>query len=291
MVDLFGFKILKEAILATIRKKKTPTTEAGATKTVKLETLSGDHSFSSAYENANFCFAACTDLDNGSITQITSLAGCREDFIRRYKDCALEQTGAKKLSKRRTSLILWVSKGDAKNPHDCSSDHRLKMTYEDWMDKSMKTAILMLNRFEAKNKWMRTKVYKAIHSEGSKHIIYYFRGSRWWQFAPHTLSLFMLLIRLSKHISLHKMQNNVTADTVIKNIMAIKSGTDQGHAQTAKYWLSLMDNRRKIYEGRTFKQNWEAFESGSEGIRMLTDGSAADKQAQQRFDKFKEVGR
>jgi hypothetical protein len=297
MVDLSGLTILKEAILATIRsKKKTPAKKkAGAPEavkavtTVKLKTMSGESSLDGAYENASFCFAACTDLDKGNITQITNLAGCREGFIRQYRDCALENASAQKPSKRRTSMIVWVSKGNSTNAYDCArgSQNRLSMTYEDWMEKSMKIAVMMLNKFEARNKWMRTKVYKTTHVHGNKHIIYYFRGTRWWQFAPHTMSLFMLLIRLSKHISLHSMQSNVTPETIIKNIMAIKSGTDQGHAQTAKYWLTLMDNRRKIYDGRSFKDNWEAFQGGSEGIRMLTDNRAADKQSQARFNKFK----
>jgi len=297
MVDLSGFKILKEAILATIRKKKkTPTKEKSPTKavtTVKFNQCANDTTYNGAYENGHFCFAACTDLDNGSVTQLTRLAGCREDFIRQYKNCALEIGSAKKPSKRRTSLIVWISKGGAKNAFDCTkgSSHRLDMTYEDWMDKSMKTAVIMLNKFEARNKWMRTKVYKTKHNMDSKHIIYYFRGSRWWQFAPHTFSLFMLFVRLSKHISLHSMRSDATPETMIKNIMAIASGTDRDHAQTAKYWLSLMDNRRKIYEGRSFTGNWDAFSSGSEGIRMLTDGHANDGQTQRRFNKFKKVGR
>lgn len=295
MVDLSGLRILKEAILATVKSRKenkTPAKEKNTTKTittVKLNQCTGDTTYKSAYENSFFSFAACSDLKDGNITQITNLAGCREGFIRAYKDCALETGSAKKPSKRRTSLIVWMNKGDAKNACDCSknNEHRLRMTYEDWMDKSMKTAVVMLNAFEARNKWMRTKAYRTKHNMDSKHIIYYFRGSRWWQFAPHTLSLFMLLIRLSKHVSLHSMQSTVTPEAIIENIMAITAGADRDHAKTAKHWLALMDNRRKIYEGRSFKSNWEAFTSGSEGVRMLTDNVANDRQTQQRFNKFK----
>lgn len=281
MVDLFR---LKGVTLAAIKRKNKSTIP-----TVKLKHLSGDSSYGSAYESSSFCFAACSDLSKGSVTQLFHLNGCREGFIRQYKSCALGHDDAAEPAKKRTSLMVWINKGKAETAYDYSKNTsaRLNMSYEDWMDKSMKVAVMMLNRFEARNSWMRTKVYKADHKLSTKNIIYYFRGSRWWQFAPHTFSLFMLLIRLSKHTDLHEMRNNVTPEIIVKNILQIKGGHDKHHAETAGNWLTLMDNRRAIYKGRSFKTNWEAFTSGSEGVRKLTDGEAADQQTQQRFNKFK----
>ncbi len=281
MVDLFG---LKEVILTATKRK-----DKSTIPTVKLKHITNDSSYGSTYESSGFCFAACSELSKDSVIQLFNLNGCREGFIRQYKSCVLRSENAEKPAKKRTSLIVWINKGKAKNAYDYSnnSDARLNLSYEAWMDKSMKVAVMMLNKFEARNKWLRTKVYKVDHKLSDKNIIYYFRGSRWWQFAPHTMSLFMLLIRLSKYNSLHEMRGSVTPETIVKNILKIKGGSDQGHAQTAGNWLTLMDNRRAIYKGRSFEDNWEAFTSGSEGIRKLTDGEAADQQTQKRFNKFK----
>jgi hypothetical protein len=294
MVDLSGLTILKEAILATIRSKKkkipaketsTPAKKADTAKTVKLKTIS-DGNIDGKYENARFGFAACSDLKDGSVEQLFSTAGCREVLISHYKDCVTGRDSAKTPSKRRTSLMVWVGKGRSKSPQKIgggNSDSRMSITYEEHMAKSMSTALMVLNAFEKRNKWLRTQVYKTNHMAGTENIIYYFRGSRWWQFAPHTLSLYMLLIRLCKHPDLQKLEKNSSVDTIIKTITGITTGNDTGHASTAKKWLPLLDNRRAIYKDRTLLKNWEAFSSGSEGVRTLTDSNAGDKQTVKRF--------
>jgi len=288
MVDLFGLKILKEAILATLKGKKKKVTTAkdsGAkktVKTVKLTTVS-DGNIDGTYENGGFCFAACSPMEKGAVKQLFNVRSCREGAIAHYRRCVTGAHGESVVSKRHTSLMVWVCKGTSEHPSDVVNGDRMSITYEEFMARAMSTAVIIINALEKRNKWLPTKAYKAEHGKGSRHIIYYFRGSRWWQYAPHTLSLLMLIIRLSKHTSLHKLKKNSSADDVIKAILAIRSGRDEGHARTAGKWLALLDNRRVIYKDRSLVANWEAFSSGAEGIRRLTDGEAADSNTQKNF--------
>ncbi len=287
MVDLFGLKVLKEAILATLRKKKTLATKDSGTraakKVVKLITIP-DGNIDGAYENSKFCFAACSDIENGSVKQLFTTAGCREGVIANYRRCVTGKDNANAPSKRRTSLMVWIGKGNQTHPHKADgSSGRMNITYGEYLKKCMDTAVLILNALEKRNKWLRTQVYETTHSLNKSNVIYYFRGSRWWQYAPHTLSMYMLIIRLSKHPNLHKLRKNSSVDTIIKAITSINSGNDSGHAKTAGNWVPLLDNRKTIYKGRELVDNWNAVSSGSEGIRRLTDQDADDKQTLKRF--------
>lgn len=269
-----------------ITRQKAAAKKAAAPKAVTLTHLKSDSSMSGEYENARFCFAGASDIKSGRIEQLSTVAGCREGFISNYRQ--LVEGDNKGLCKRKTSLIVWIHKSNHRYPTDPKGTNgaRLPETYDVWMEKCMKTGLLLINHFEKRNKWLSTKLYKVNHKLNNQ-IIYCFQGSRWWQFAPHSMSLYALLIRLGKQTPLHSLRRNATNTTIIKALTGLAGQTtDVGHAATAEKWKVFLDNRRAIYKGRTLVGNWKFANNSSEGIRRLTDNSADDGTTQKRFNTF-----
>jgi hypothetical protein len=269
-----------------ITRQKVATKSATVAKSVQLKPLAADKSLANSYENSRFSWAACSDIKNGTIEQLTSVAGCREGFINLYK--YLVENGDKKLCKRKTSLMVWLNKGGQRSPTNPvdGKGARLDVTYEVWMEKCMLTGLLLLNHFEKRSKWLNTKMYKVDHKLNDQ-IIYYFNGSRWWQFAPHSISLFCLLIRLGKFPALQSLRRNASNDTIIKALTSLGGSTiDADYARGAGKWQVFLDNRREIYQGREFEDNWKLADGGREGIRRLTGREANDATIQRRFNEF-----
>ena len=280
--DIFTLITRRANKVALKRKSSAPKKEA-VLKAVKLKHLKNDSNYDSQCGNPGFCFAPASSPKKGVITQIKVLSGCREGFMSRYRDAILDDNSA---YRKKTSVIVWINKGKteyAKLPSGGAGPD----THEAWMEKSCRAGLHLINHFEKRNKWLLTKLYRVDHTIGKKHIIYYFQGSRWWQFAPHSMSLFMLLIRLGKREDIQNLRANASTKTILETIGSVKTdNNDHNYTRQAERWLPFLDNRRAIYKGRSLEQNWKICSSSSDGIQMLTSGRSMDKTTQMIFNEF-----
>ncbi len=261
---------------STAKKDAAPKKTTSAVSTVKVkfnpDFIKSLEQSNNVYESNGYNFAACSEIENGSCEQLSRMHSCREGFIGSFRDLLY---GNNKLSTQKVSIMVWTNSGN--KPTIGAFDN---MPYNKWVPSSVKAGLKMVNHFEKRNKWLRTKAYRVDHKYDKGHSLHVFQGSRWWITAPYTLSLFLLLLRLGRHPELHKIAANASNATVVKALKALSSteGVDK--------WVVFLDNRRKIFKGRkTFKINFEESKNrNSDGILAFTSNSASDKEALEKFN-------
>ena len=263
-------------------------------KTIKLDLnhiLSRDNVLKRNYGHIDSTsFSICSEIENSSAKALTKFFGCREAVVGNFSRFLNGETdnsyvsneitydkksdhgkayyalyGHKDMPTRKTSIAIHMNTSE-EGHHKKNESH---------LEELVKRAVKILNHYERRNKWALSVAYKTNHDAGDSDGIYLFRSSRWWMTSTHTLSLYLLLIRLGVHSLFNNVGKSTTNSTMIslfQNINEYKTGYSDVHKNYPKMWNILLDNRKKIYSGNTQEDNF-SFDKRNmvkvDGIRRL----------------------
>jgi hypothetical protein len=161
-------------------------------------------------------------------------------------------------------------------------------------EKGMKIGLHIVNTFEQKCKWQRTKMHSVTYATHPEYRIKLLVASARWIKSSHMLSLFTLIFRVAQDTSFHNgpIERAKTANKIIYylNEWATKSRSnsyDKVHIKrTIKYWLPLMENFKSFYKGLPIKRNFDRNVkgcAGHEGIEYLCLQDTNDTDLLKRF--------
>jgi len=277
----------------------------GTIKTVKLD-LTGQKDTSyltNMYSNSAFAFGLCSDIENdktlyGKVKLLEPFTTCRENLA----DKVIRRTcrGANDHGlPNRTCVVVSITSGklgpkspvpmgqflDPKHVKNGKSIY----SYKEHMLRSCEGSLNLLNHFEKRNKWLRTKLYKVEYNlETDRYIMYYFAGSKWWIQAPQTFSLFNLLIRLGRYDVIQKLHKNASYKSIIAALEEYANNdnfSDVYAVRNYKGWIKLLDNYKVVYKDRTEPfANWKGRISRFDGIQNLLNNNCNDNAMQKRFN-------
>jgi len=273
--------------MALLKKKKK---SAGPQiPTVKLEIHPDSVAFLTESDNPyvkhGYSFAPASKIVKGTCRQLYTFGSCRDGYLSRLKNHhAGNSSFLDGYSTEKTTLMIHTSLGKANPDSGNSTPEGQSGNYHVWLAESVKAAVQIINAFERDAGWLRTKAYKAILPKKSKADVHVFEGSRWWSTSTHTLSMFMLLIRLGKRHEIKALGFKPTIDEVLTVLAKIEGrGLDSYSLTNTNLWRILVKKRKKVYGNRKFSTNFSSVNSGNDGLRALVTHSSSDTVAQERF--------
>ena len=249
------------------------------------------------YETSNISFALAVPTDKNKIMLTTPVNSCREELIHDVWNEIVKKGKMQELKK--THIVMFASSagiepdekgncGPFKVPNE--GEGRYSLSYDEWLRQVAKAGLKIVNHFEKRNKWLQSKAYKVIlpRARSTKHA-YYFIGSRWWIYSPHSLSLYLLLIRLGRFEKIRKLCKNMSKGAFLKTLKSIdvKSyGKDLLH--DAPVWYPMTKNISKIYDHHRGKATgcWNIVGDCTEGIYDFVNGDTNDNAAYTKFCKI-----
>ena len=253
-------------------------------RTIEFKPKSNDELVEGVYKNVKIAFALCSAEQDGAVTQLHNFYYCREAIIGKVP--SLFASGTPKLPTRNTWISIQKSLCE-------KNEKSARKGYVALFEQEIINAVRLVNHFERRNKWLISKAYKTKHEYDKITGIYVIKSSRWWLTSPHTLSLYMLLLRIAAKEQFNNIIKDTTNKEITKRIIAITNDSrDYEKTRAAAMWSVLLDNRRKIFD-KGSKENFNivAAEGAREGILSLTKGDCNDKITYKRFiDLCKEAG-
>jgi hypothetical protein len=233
------------------------------------------------YASSQIKFALCSlaTRDNKS-EQLTNFHHCRDGFLQRIMNHFNGSAALGMVSTAKTIVMLRTISG--KKPTE-TVPFWYKGSHAEWMLSSVKAGVKLVNHFEKENRWKTSKIYKVKVPKDSSSHIYMIEGSRWWMTSTHTLSLFILLLRFGTREEIHKLGNIRKTESIIALISSFTSGVGCGLCKNVWKWPLLLSNRKSLFKGRTFEDNYKKCSSGFEGVYQITTGAIKDKGLQKRF--------
>ncbi len=265
-------------------------------KTIKLETSKASGIINQPYSTVEkVSFSTCTEIKDGFARMLTSFIYCREGVIghfSRFFSNSFDNEyigdygggklyGHEDMPRNKTSMAAHFSIGKKVR----------RRTRE--LDSYIKRSINLLNHYEIRNKWALSEVYKTKHDAGKADCIYLFKSSKWWMTSPHTLSLYMLLIRLGRNKIFDKVDKSTSNSELLSIFEGAHYDTFDSHrfdGDRPKMWNLFLDKRKEIYGKReqkglfTFSQ--DSYTVRIDGISALCAGNSQDRRVK---DKFKEL--
>ena len=265
-------------------------------KTIKLKTSKTSGILNQPYSTIDkVAFSTCTEIKDGSASMLTSFIYCREgvighfcrffsekfdnEYISDYNDGKLYDH--EDMPKNRTSMAAHFNTGK-----------KVRRNIKEF-DSYMERSVNLLNHYERRNNWALSEVYKTKHDAGKKDRIYLFKSSKWWMTSPHTLSLYMLLIRMGKNKFFNKVDKSTSNSELISILKGANHDAYDSHrwaGDRPEMWNLFLDNRKEIYGKRKqkgiFTFSLDSYTVRVDGISSLCAGNSLDRRVK---DKFKEL--
>lgn len=228
--------------------------------------------------NWGFCTAPSS---KGQFKLITQFGFCRESLTT-YAFNHVDNKTPRNLSFMKARLAARIVLSDNLNADSIKREN--KKFYE-WMESGLN----LINILEAKHDWPLTRLYKVKHSQGKHLVVCMFVGSAKWLRSPATLSMFALLVRISKSRTFGKVEDH-------KGLMEAAKGYSKGAARdcehthdTMQYWNIIMSSFTKLFSGFPARKNfnWKNYGGASvthEGLSKFCLGTTGYKALQDRFD-------
>jgi len=270
------------------------------------------------FSNMRMTFCSAPDRKN-TVKLINYFDSCRETvchFLRAQVETnpckfKLWKEGSK-IDTKRTRLALYH-----KACNRCSEETAQKFAEE--KDAEMAVGLKLVNHYERKFGWLITKInkidYKTLNEntnsrERMRYIfysgeygdrtpninIYIVVGSSKWLRSPHTLSLYLLLLRLGTRGVKGEFETHEEFLEEIKVFAGRASGSidnptcrDAGHvAKTYKMWDTLLENHSKLFAGKSIKRLYHkdylvGKDGFNEGITNLCTGYSRDSELSKKF--------
>ena len=233
------------------------------------------------YPNSRCKFALCSlPTKTKKSQQLTQFHHCRDGFLQKVLNHFNGGTSLGDVSTAKTVIMFRVIA--AKKPTESVPDW-FKDNFDKWAQSSAKAGLRLVNHFEKENSWRLSKLYKVKTPKNSPHHIHMVQGSRWWMLSTHTLSLFILLIRLGAREDVHKLGNLRKMESIVNKISTFSNGADSGLCEDVWKWPILLKNRKSLFNCKDFSENYSRTNSGYDGIYGLTTGTIKDTELNKKF--------
>lgn len=268
-----------------------------------------------SYENIRWSLATPADKE-GCINSVFTPEQCREEVVHNIRtiinDCPDKHYTADEdnILFDKTRLLAF------KKPYIRYVNKSIK-TASKIMLKELKFGISFVHLFETMKEWDKTIIYPVNCTNDKCSIIYNIVGPPQWVSSPHTLSLFILLLRLGSQKLLQKtVRSRKAFFRLIENFVDPKNrryifGKEWTHVESIyKHWFDFINNFEVIFDGRRPEYNYgiewvpldeaegEEFSTESrlreflvgntygEGITTLIKGKSKDKELAARIKKY-----
>jgi len=251
------------------------------------------------YDFSNLKMTFCTAPDKKDRIRFTNyLDSCRETvahFLRNQIENGPEP-GREVIDLKRTRLIFYLKSNNESSKQRATEFAKTK-------DKQISESLKIVNYLEKKHGWLLTKVSKVNVTEhklrnshgnnvGENINMYMIVGSNKWLRSPHTLSLYMLLLRAGTR---EFKGNFKTHEEFISGVKAFAS-SNKSKFNDAKYiggtcdmWDIILKNHGKLFKNKTINRLYNSkhlvneCNGFNEGIQRLCTGYSYDLEISKRF--------
>jgi len=250
-------------------------------KTTKIDwTINGAPK--NCYINNSILFSWLTIPQKNVFPQVSGWHSCRESFATEI--CRALGVGkwsySRKLNLRRMRFAV-IRK------YNIKATNSAKETNYDI--KWMKNAKRILNIFEKYLGWGLTTVYITDSESVGKNVnanVFVFLGSVKWMRSPQLISLYLLILRLSRHNHFQKIKSMDDLNKWVEKTRTNKY-QDVVYLKTVyPYLFSILDNVEYLFFKRSMKENFTK-QDGYNGINCMLNG-ISDNVTTARFNKIKE---
>lgn len=215
--------------------------------------------------------------------QVTSWHGCRETFvgeIKRWTDSNGKWSYLRNMDLRRMRFA-------------CIRKYSNNMADGTWKKKCAYDLVWfgeakrILNVFEKHLGWGLTTVAHVKDGNLTKvrANVFVFSGSCKWMRSPQLISMYLLLLRLSRHGYFRKFESIETIDDFNETMKSRSHGDAHYWKSLYPYLLAILDNHKDLFFRRSIKTAY-ASQSGWNGINSMITGSC-DTVTKRRFNKIK----
>ncbi len=219
----------------------------------------------------------------GKVRQLSRFDHCRETLCCRIFDALDRQFKGKSMPIDKLRLLVKIGSNSHHSP--------TQEEYQGRMDRHTKSALRTLNIIEKEHKWSLTKAYPIKpYSFGDK--VYMIVASKKWMRAPHLVSLFTLIFRISgdQMLQTPSFMRLKSYKSVMQHMEKFSAGGGSDGAKvkaSLKYWGPLLHNYSKIFKGYPMKKAFDRSTYRShaeEGINRLCEGRCTNHKLQERFN-------
>jgi len=221
------------------------------------------------YTSDSILFSWLTTPKKNVFLQVSNWHSCRETFITEIQRALgiTEWSYIRKLNLRRMRFAV------IRNYPKKVTNFKKKTNYDIiWI----KNAKLILNLFEKRLGWGLTTVYRVdpeCVGEDANANVFVFSGSVKWMRSPQLMSLYLLILRLSKHAHFQKVKSMDDLGEWVKE----NRTKDHQDAVYLKYiyphLFNILDNVEYLFFKRSMKKNF-AKQDGYNGINNMINGIA-----------------
>lgn len=262
-------------------------------KTIKLETSKDSGIINQPYTtNEKVSFSTCTEIKDGSARMLTCFVYCREGVIGHFSRFFSEKFDNEYRSDYNDGKLYDhedMPKSKTSMAAHFSTGKKVRRRIKE-LDSYVERSVNLLNHYERRNKWGLSEVYKTKHDAGKADCIYLFKSSKWWMTSPHTLSLYMLLIRMGKNKIFDKVDKSTSNSELLSILKGANDEVHDSHrfsGDRPKAWNLFLDNRKEIY-GKREQKNIFTFSQDSytvriDGISSLCSGNSQDRRVKEKF--------
>jgi len=237
-------------------------------KEIKIDFID-EYSPANLYSTKDIYFSWLTAPKKNVLYQITKWHSCRETFVG-------------ELNKQFDEKRKWPYKYEINTTHTrFAATHKyINNMHINHFEKTCannlrcaKHAKRLLNLFEKYLGWGLTTIYKCNNDNFTKHRIDMFvvYGSAKWLRSPQLMSLYLLIIRLSKNEYFQTLKN-------INDIKKFSSNIKNNDSQDIIFWkrinpylFRILDNVNDLFFHQSIK-NSHTEQSGTSGINNLVNG-------------------
>ena len=239
------------------------------------------------YTSDKLKFSHCTAMTNRVVKQVGEFETCRENIVSNLRSsvCKARYT---ELDLRRTRLIALARIGSAARNRDLATKRTA-------VDKQMLVSLKLVNHYERKLGWALTRLYKA--NNKSKLVYgktiprfaeprictYVVIGSKNWMRSPHYMSLYLLMLRLSRSGFKATFRSHKGLMRELEAFGGSVGSDDPKFVRmTYEKWDVFLENQKRLLGNRTMEDIYslKSLHSGSdgyhEGVLKLLSGKSYD---------------
>jgi len=233
------------------------------------------------YTSDSILFSWLTTPKKNVFLQVSNWHSCRETFVSEIPRAlgVKKWRYSRKLDLRRMRFAV-IRKYTTK-----VTNFKKHIDYD---VKWMKNAKRILNLFEKYLGWGLTTVYRVdpeCVGEDANANVFVFSGSVKWMRSPQLMSLYLLILRLSRHYHFQNIKSMDDFDKWMKkNVNRVDTDTMYLKA-VYPYLFSILDNVKYLFFERSMKKNFTK-QTGNHGINNMIKGIADDATIV-RFNKIK----
>jgi len=220
---------------------------------------------------SGFNFGCAREPVDGKIQLVSGTHTCREGLFHNMRSRINTGEASQPTDKMRMIFRWYVSQKSA--PSEMKAN-------EEWVKRS----IPVLQAFDKIAGWPLTRVYKLDVGDKSDWLqAYYYWSSRRWMKASYLVSMYVMLVRMSKDKRITGFKNFDGLVKVLEKIFAGKSQLQNDHSYvktSMPYWEAIMKGYPDLFRQYKLPYYWNTQRigggsGGSEGLQYLCNGDTS----------------